>query len=171
MNLQIRSAALVGAAALLGGAALAGCSSDSSPSSAVSSAAAAIGSKASELASSAGALASSAASAVASAEAAASSAVADVTGGLDAAGDVKLGTPVTSSDGKVEVPITVANGQGDPQKYLVQVDFQDASGNRLDTVVVTVPEVPAGGTAQATATSNRSLSGQVKAVVSRAVRY
>ncbi|MEV8093361.1 FxLYD domain-containing protein [Kitasatospora sp. NPDC085879] len=171
MNLQIRSAAVLGAAVVLGGAALTGCSSDSSPSSVASSAAAAIESKASELASSAGGLASSAASAVASAEAAASSAVADITGGLDATADVKLGTPVTSSDGKLEVPITVSNTQSDPQKYVVQVDFQDSSGNRLDTVAVTVPDVPAGGTAQATAQSNRALTGQVKATVARALRY
>ncbi|GJF28659.1 hypothetical protein KNE206_13590 [Kitasatospora sp. NE20-6] len=171
MNRRIRSTALLGTAVVLGGAVLAGCSSDSSPSSVASSAAAAVQSKASELASAASGLASSAASAVASAEAAASSAVAAVKGGLDADEDVELGDPVTGSDGRTDVPITVTNHASQGYRYTLQIDFEDASGNRLDTVVVNVPEVAAGASAQATARSNRTLSGDVKVSVARALRY
>lgn len=171
MNHQIRLTALLGTAVLLGGGALAGCSSDGTPASTVSSAAAAVQSKASELASAAGGAASAVASAVASAEAAASSAVANVKGGLDAASDVKLGDPAAASEGRMEVPVTVTNSGSQGYRYTVQVDFEDASGNRLDTVVVNVPEVAAGASAQATARSNRSLSGDVKASVARALRY
>jgi hypothetical protein len=175
MKHRIRSTAGPAVAVLAAGVALAGCSSGSTPSSAVSSAAAAVRSKASELASEAssavGGLASSAQSALASAEAAASSAVAGVQGGLDAKADVTLGTAVTDADGKTDVPVTVVNHDSQPRTYTIQVDFKDASGNRLDVSVLTVPEVAAGATAQATATSNRKLTGDVKVSVGAALRY
>lgn len=189
-----RALAAVLGAAVLGGAALAGCSSDSSPSSAVSSAAAAVGSGiegaasaaasaagsalasaagglSSAAASIAGGISSSAASAAASAQAAASSAISGIKGGLDAKGDVALGAVSTASDGKAEVPITVSNHEQQANRYVVQVNFTDGSGNVLDATVVNVPDVAAGQSAQATARSNRDLTGSVKAVVANAVRY
>ncbi|MFD0261293.1 FxLYD domain-containing protein [Kitasatospora indigofera] len=183
--------ALAGAAAAvtamaLGTAALAGCSSDSTPSSAVSAVASAAQSALSAAASAAqsalasgasaaqSALASGAsefASAAASAEAAASSALASVKGGLEAKGDLTLGDVTTDSQGRAQVQLTVKNGQSQSYRYSVQVNFTDQSGNVLDATVVSVPEVAAGQSAQATAVSNRDLSGDVKAVVARAVRY
>ncbi|MCX5213197.1 hypothetical protein OG689_28690 [Kitasatospora sp. NBC_00240] len=188
-------AALAGAAAALaamalGTAALAGCSSDSTPSGAASavasaaqSALSAVASAAqsalasgasaaqSALASGASEFASEAASAAASAQAAASSALAGVKGGLEAQGDVTAGDVTTDSQGRAQVQLTVKNGQSQSYRYSVQVNFTDQSGNVLDATVVSVPEVAANQTAQATAVSNRELSGDVKAVVVRAVRY
>ncbi|BAJ28253.1 hypothetical protein KSE_24370 [Kitasatospora setae KM-6054] len=160
------------AAALLGGAALAGCSSDGSPSPAVSSALDGAKSAVASAASSAtAAVGSAAASLGASAQAAASSALASVKGGLDAKDDVVLGKTTTGSDGKLSVPLTVTNHGSQAGKYTIQVNFDDASGNLLDAVVVSVPEVAAGASAQATAESNRSLEGGVTPVVANALRY
>ncbi|MFJ9517570.1 hypothetical protein ACIRPK_04755 [Kitasatospora sp. NPDC101801] len=160
---------LVVGAVVAGGLVLTGCSSDGgSASSAVQSGASALASAAS---SAANGFASSASSAAASAGAAASSALASVKGGLDANGDVALGTLVTDADGKSDVPLTVTNRTSQPYRYTIQVSFEDGSGNLLDAAVVTVPEVAAGGTAQATAKSNRKLDGTVTAKVGSALRY
>ncbi|GAA2829107.1 hypothetical protein GCM10010441_61950 [Kitasatospora paracochleata] len=162
-------AAGVGSAAL----ALSGCSSSGgSTNPAVSSAVAGVQSAASSaLGGLASAGTSAFASAASSAAAAASSALASVKGGLDAKDEVTLGSVSATSDGRVQVPLTVNNKESQGYKYTVQVNFNDASGNLLDVTVVTVQEVPAGGTGQATATSNRDLSGTVTATVERAVRY
>ncbi|BFV59513.1 hypothetical protein KCMC57_up46170 [Kitasatospora sp. CMC57] len=156
---------LVVAAVVAGGLVLTGCSSDggSLPSS--------VQSGASALASAANSLASVASSAAASAEAAASSALASVKGGLDAKGDVTVGGVVTDSDGKVSVPVTVTNRTSQPYKYTIQISFEDGSGKLLDAAVLTVPEVAAAGTAEATAKSNRKLDGTVTAKVGSALRY
>ncbi|MER8182778.1 hypothetical protein [Kitasatospora sp. NPDC094015] len=175
-----RLAAVALVAAVLGGVALSGCSSDSSPSPAVSSAlqsglsaaASAAQSLASGATSGAASVAASvAASAVSSAQAAASSALSSVKGGLDAKSDISLGGVTPASDGRLQVPLTVKNGGSQAYQYTVQVNFKDQSGNLLDVVVLTVPEVAAGGTAQSTATSNRTLSGNVTAEVASALRY
>lgn len=172
MKRSTRAAAGWTAAALLGGAALAGCSSDGSPSPAVSSVLSQAQSAVASAASSAtAALGSAAASLGASAQAAASSALASVKGGLDAKDDVVLGTATTGSDGKLSVPLTVTNHRSQAGKYTIQVNFQDGSGNLLDAVVVNVPEVAAGASAQATARSNRDLTGTVTPVVANALRY
>ncbi|MFD8479791.1 hypothetical protein [Kitasatospora sp. NPDC059673] len=169
MKRQIRVAALCAAAALLGSAALAGCTSSGKPSPAVTSA---VGSAAeSALASATAALGSAAASLGASAQAAASSALASVKGGLNVKGDVTLGTVTTESDGKLSVPVTVTNHGSQAGKYVIQVNFDDASGNLLDATVLSVPEVAPGATAQATAHSNRSLNAPVTPVVANALRY
>ncbi|MEV4559801.1 hypothetical protein AB0K51_22775 [Kitasatospora sp. NPDC049285] len=176
MKRSMRAAATGAAAVLLGGAAVTGCSSDGSPSPAVSSvlqsAQSAIGSAANSAASGLASAASSALTgAASSALAGASSALAGVKGGLDAKTDVTLGSPATDSDGKVTVPVTVVNHGTQPGKYTIQVNFDDASGNLLDAAVVTVPETAVGATAQATARSNRTLTGTVTPVVANAVRY
>ncbi|MER5864354.1 hypothetical protein [Kitasatospora sp. NPDC002040] len=156
---------LVVGAVVAGGLVLTGCSSDGgSPSKALESGASA-------LSSAANSFASAASSAAASAEAAASSALASVKGGADAKGDVSLGTVVTDGDGKVSVPVTVSNHGTGPGKYTVQITFADSSGGILDVAVLNVPEVAAGGTGQATATSNRKLDGTVTAKVGAALRY
>jgi outer membrane murein-binding lipoprotein Lpp len=156
---------LVMGAVVAGGLVLTGCSSDGgSPSSAVQSGASA-------LASAANSLASAATSAAASAEAAASSALASVKGGLDAKDDVALGSVAADPDGKSSVPVTVTNKTSQSYKYTIEVSFEDGSGKLLDAAVVTVPEVAAGGTAQATAKSNRKLDGTVTAKVGSALRY
>ncbi|MFD7641044.1 FxLYD domain-containing protein [Kitasatospora sp. NPDC059795] len=172
MERQIRAVAGLAAAVLLGSAALTGCTSSGNPTPAASSA---LEGGKSALASAAGSatakIGSAAASAGESAQAAASSALASVKGGLNAKGDVSLGSATTESDGKLSVPVTVTNHGSQPGKYTIQVNFDDASGNLLDATVVTVPEVAAGATAQATAHSNRSLNAPVTPVVANALRY
>ncbi|MGW4381574.1 FxLYD domain-containing protein [Kitasatospora sp. NPDC004531] len=172
MERRLRTAAAWTAAVLLGSAALAGCTSNGKPSAEVSSALQnATSALASAAASATAKIGSAAASAGESARAAASSALADVKGGLNATGDVALGSATTDADGKLSVPLTVTNHGSQPGKYTIQVNFDDASGNLLDATVVNVPEVAAGATAQATARSNRSLNGPVTAVVANALRY
>ncbi|MFD5463552.1 FxLYD domain-containing protein [Kitasatospora sp. NPDC127059] len=169
------------AAAVLGSAVLAGCSSGKSVSSSASSAAGEAQKLASAAASAASALASAAGGvggAISSAEAeassaisAASSAVAGIKGGLDAKGDVSVGSVSTGSDGKPQVQLTVTNHGQQSYRYVIQVNFTDGSGKLLDATAVTVDDVAAGGSAQATAHANRDLSGTVKAEVANAVRY
>jgi hypothetical protein len=67
--------------------------------------------------------------------------------------------------------VTVTNSASSQKSYAVQVNFRDKSGNLLDTVVVTVSDVAAGASKDATARSNRTLSGDVTADVARAVRH
>ena len=153
---------------------LAGCSSGSNPTSAASSAVAAARSAASALASAAGGLGSAAASAagdLGSAASAASSAFAGIKGGVDAKSDVQLGTVVTASDGRADVPLTITNHGSKNYRYTVQINFEDQSGSLLDVVVVTAPEVARGSSTQSTARSHRTLSGTVTATVGAALRY
>ena len=150
------TAALLAALALTGLTGLTGCSDDDSPSS--------VASKVASAASRAG-------DAVSSATAEAGRRFDDIKNGVDAGDDVRLGTPATASDGRTTVEVTVANRAGSAKSFAVQVDFTDAGGKLLDTVVVTVRDVPAGGSGKGTAHSTRDLSGDVRAKVSRAVRY
>ncbi|KOU63903.1 hypothetical protein ADK57_20465 [Streptomyces sp. MMG1533] len=139
---------------------LTGCSDDDSPSDAVSRAASAARSAGAE-----------ATAAFASATAEAGRKFDEVKGGVDAKGDVKLGIPATDGDGRTKVEVTVDNTVGSTRSFLVQVDFTDQGGNRVDTVVVTVSDVSSGESAKATARSTRKLGGEVGAKVGRAVRY
>ncbi|MDH6710553.1 phage tail sheath gpL-like [Kitasatospora sp. MAA19] len=179
---QRRSVARVLAVAVVGSAALAGCSSSGrSAGTVASSAAAAIEQGASAAASAASALASAAGGAgsvISSAEArasaavsAASSAVAGIKGGLDAKGDVSVGAVSTGPDGKAQVELTVTNHGQQSYRYVIQINFTDDSGKLQDATAVTVQDVAGGKSAQATARSNRDLSGSLKAVVANAVRY
>ncbi|MFD8598882.1 hypothetical protein ACFV1L_28155 [Kitasatospora sp. NPDC059646] len=176
MERRIGAAAGWTAAVLLASAALAGCTSEGKPTAEVSSALQGAKSALASAAESAtakigSAAASAGASAASSAAAAASSALASVKGGLNAKDDVAVGAATTGSDGKAEATLTVTNHGSQPGKYTIQVNFDDASGNLLDATVVSVPEVAAGATSQATARSNRSLNGPVTAVVANALRY
>ncbi|MCX4763570.1 hypothetical protein OG562_21920 [Streptomyces sp. NBC_01275] len=158
---------------------LTGCSDDSSPSSVASKAASAASSAVASAAQSVGgevtaaasSLAAQASEAYASATAEAGRKLDDIKGGVDVTGDVKLGTPGKDSDGRSTVEVTASNTVDSTKSFSVQVDFTDTSGNWLDTVLVTVSDVPAGKTGTATAHSNRTLSGEVKAKAARAVRY
>ncbi|GGR73752.1 hypothetical protein GCM10010269_10870 [Streptomyces humidus] len=158
------------AAAILGPAGLTGCSGDSSPSSVASQAASAAQSVGSEATAAASSLASQASKAYESATAEANRLFDEIKGGIDVKNDVKLGTPGSDGD-RTTVEVSAVNKAGSTKSFAVQVDFEDSGGNWLDTVFVTLSDVPAGKTGKATARSNRKLSGEVKAVVARAVRY
>ncbi|MFC1444104.1 hypothetical protein ABUW04_38305 [Streptacidiphilus sp. N1-10] len=155
-----RTAAGAAAAAVLAGAVLTGCGSSGAASSAVSAAQSA-----------ASGLASSARDALASASAAASSALARVKDGVDAKGDVSLGSPSTGSDGRTAVEVTVKNSDSSAHDYTVTVNFRDSGGNLLDAGVLNIDNVAAGGTGTGTVHSNRALSGTVTAEVGAALRH
>ncbi|MGW7254749.1 hypothetical protein [Streptomyces sp. NPDC054834] len=141
------------------GAGLSACSngnSSSSPTSAVSKAAS---------------FASQGASALASATAEAGNKLNEVKGGVNAKDAVTLGTPASTSDGHTTVDVTAVNKASSTKSFAVQVNFTDSGGNLLDTTVVTVSDVAAGKSGKATAQSHRKLTGQVKTVVARALRY
>ncbi|MFE9602907.1 hypothetical protein [Streptomyces hokutonensis] len=139
---------------------LTGCSDDSSPSSVASKAASAVAS-----------IGSQATAAIASATAEAGRRLDEVKNGVDAKDAVKLGTPTTDSAGRSTVEVTADNKAGSAKSFAVQVEFKDTGGNLLDTVVVTVSDVPAGKSGTGTARSNRKLSGDVRAETGTALRY
>lgn len=95
----------------------------------------------------------------------------DIQEGADVEDDVRLGGPKTDADGRTTVEVTVRNTADSAKSFAVQVNYTDPGGTLLDTAVVTVPDVPAGNSARATARSSHDLSGEVRAVVARAVRY
>ncbi|MXM64952.1 hypothetical protein GR925_16275 [Streptomyces sp. HUCO-GS316] len=151
--------------------ALAGCSDDESPSSVVSKAESAARSVGGEATAAASSLASEASEAIASATAEAGQKLDDIKGGVDAKGSITLGSPDTDSDGRTTVQVTAENTTDSAKSFTVQVNFTDENGKLLDVAVLTVSDVPADGSGKATARSNRTLSGEVKAEVARAVRY
>ncbi|MGN5635091.1 hypothetical protein [Streptomyces sp. AC154] len=128
-------------------------------------------SSASRAASAASSLASRGADAVASATAAAQDKLNSFKDGVNASGDVKTGAAATDKDGRATSKVTVRNSGDSKQSYGVQINFRDQNGNLLDSVVVTVDDVPAKATEDATARSNRKLDGDVKAEVGKALRH
>jgi hypothetical protein len=159
--------AVLTAVVALGSTGLTGCSGNNGTSSTASKAAS-VGAQATSAVAS---LASQASEAIASATAEAGRRLGEVKNGVDAKDAVKLGTPSTDADGRTTVQVTADNTAGSTKSFAVQVDFKDQSGNLLDTVVVTVKDVPAGKSGTATARSNRKLSGAVKTEVGTALRY
>jgi hypothetical protein len=150
---------------------LTACSDDSSPSD-IASKAASAGSKAASVVSEAASAATQAGDALASATAEAGRRFDELKNGVDAKGEVKLdGTTSAGSDGHATVKLTVTNPTSSAKDYVVQIDFDDQSGNRLDTTVVTVDDIAGGASKDATAASNRALTGDVRTVVARAVRH
>ncbi|WP_406218129.1 FxLYD domain-containing protein [Streptomyces canus] len=147
------TAALLTTLALTG---LTACSDDESPSS--------VASKVASAASRAG-------EAVSSATAEAGRRFDDIKSGVDARNDVRLGAPATASDGRTTVEVTATNSADSAKSFTVEVDFTDRNGKLLDAVVLTVSDVPAGGTGKGTARSTHDLSGDVRAKVPRAVRH
>ncbi|MFP3989026.1 FxLYD domain-containing protein [Streptomyces sp. E11-3] len=95
----------------------------------------------------------------------------DIKGGVNAKDAVRLGSTGTDGDGRTTVPVTAENTEGSQKSFAVQVNFRDEGGNLLDAVVVTVSDVPAGQSGEATARSSRKLSGEVKAEVGAALRH
>ncbi|MFF2961163.1 hypothetical protein ACFVT1_20095 [Streptomyces sp. NPDC057963] len=138
----------------------AGCSDGGSASSAASKAASAAASAASR-----------GSDVVASATAAAGEKLKGFKNGVNAKGDVTVGTPGTGPDGHADAKVTVTNGADSAKSYAVQINFRDPKGNLLDAVVVTVDDVGPKASKEATARSNRKLSGDVEAEVGRALRH
>jgi ABC-type glycerol-3-phosphate transport system substrate-binding protein len=95
----------------------------------------------------------------------------DIQDGIDVKGDVRIGTPVAGSDGRVRAEVTARNTDDSTRSFAVQVDFKDSGGGLVDTAIVTVDHVQAGESATATARSTHALSGDVRTDVARAVRY
>ncbi|NUR59740.1 MAG: hypothetical protein HOV87_13885 [Catenulispora sp.] len=110
-------------------------------------------------------------SAASKASEAASSAIAKVKGGVDAAGDVSAGAVTIGSDGKAVTRLKVSNPTSEVHDYTVAVSFHDAGGSLVDAAVLTVSQVPANGSKDATAKSNRDLSGTITVKVTAAVRH
>ncbi|MFI8432514.1 hypothetical protein ACIGJO_01980 [Streptomyces sp. NPDC079020] len=153
----VRAVALAAALA----AAVAGCSDDGgTPSDAVS-----------QAASAASSLASKGSDAVASATAAAQDKLNEFKDGVNAKGDVDLGTVAKDDDGHATAKFTVTNSTDSAKSYAVQINFRDKGGNLLDTTVVTVDDAPPGTPKDATARSNRTLDGDVGAEVATALRH
>ncbi|MEV4784458.1 hypothetical protein [Streptomyces tuirus] len=148
------------AMALALSAALTGCGGDGTPSDAASKAESAVAS-----------IASGASEAIESATAEAGRRLDDIQDGIDVKDDVRVGTPVTGSDGRVRAEVTVRNSDDTTRSFAVQVDFKNSEGDLVDTAIVTVDHVQAGESATATARSTHDLSGDVRADVARAVRY
>ncbi|MGX1548731.1 FxLYD domain-containing protein [Streptomyces adustus] len=153
-------------------AALTGCSgggnTSTTPASKAASAVASAGARATAAISS---LAAQATEAISSATAEAGRRLGEVKNGIEAKDDVQLGTPATAADGRTTVGITVKNTADSTKSFAVQVVFKDSGGKLVDTVVVTVSDVPAGKTGTATARSTHNLSGEVKTEVGSALRY
>ncbi|WP_149548026.1 FxLYD domain-containing protein [Streptomyces marokkonensis] len=95
----------------------------------------------------------------------------EFTRGLDVRDDVSLGAPTVPADGRASVEVTVRNTDDSARSFLVQVDFRDADGDLVDVALVTVDDVAAGGSAQATARGTHDLSFDARPEVARAVRY
>ncbi|MGW2781074.1 hypothetical protein ACWC3X_07435 [Streptomyces populi] len=166
----VRLALAVSAVAALA-AQLTACSDDSTPSGTASKAASAA-SRAASAVSEAASAATEAGDALASATAEAGRKFDEFKNGADAKNEVKTaGTASPGSDGRVTAEVTATNPTSSAKSYVVQVDFRDQSGNLLDTTVVTLDDVPAGGSKNATARSNRSLTGDVRIDVARAARH
>ncbi|MFJ7417087.1 FxLYD domain-containing protein [Streptomyces uncialis] len=144
---------------------LTGCSDDGgTPASTVSNAASAVASVGASLASSA-------ADSVSAAAADAQKKLDDITDGVDARDEVTLSGRAADDGGRATVPFTVRNTADSAKSFGVQVNFKDADGNLVDTVVVSVKDVAAGATKDATARGTHQVSGEVTAEVATAVRY
>ncbi|WP_371098365.1 hypothetical protein [Streptomyces sanglieri] len=128
-------------------------------------------STASKAASAAASVASRGSDVVASATAAAGEKMKNFKNGVNAKGDVALSSTGTDGNGRATAKVTVTNSADAKKSYAVQVNFRDGSGNLLDTAVVTVDDVGAKSSKDATVRSNRKLSGEVKAEVGQALRH
>ncbi|MGW0500519.1 hypothetical protein ACWD0Z_35345 [Streptomyces sp. NPDC003007] len=156
-----RRRATEGAALVLAvSAVLAGCGGAESPADTARKAESAVGS-----------IASQAPEAIESATAEAGRRLDAIQGGTDVEDDVRTGSPVIGSDGRARAEVTVRNTDDAPRSFAVQVDFRNAGGDLVDTVIVTVDHVQAGHSATATARSTHDLPGEARAEVARALRY
>lgn len=94
----------------------------------------------------------------------------EVKDGINATGDVKAGAPSTDGDRTV-AEITATNPTDKTADYTVLVNFRDADGNFLDSVVLNINGVAAGRSKAGTARSNRTLSGAAEAQIAQALRH
>ncbi|MFD3516871.1 hypothetical protein [Streptomyces sp. NPDC058657] len=165
-----RAAGAAVLAALLAFSASACSDGDKSPAQMVSNATQKAGDAAASATAKAGEMGEKAKESYASASASASARMNEVRDGMDAKGEVAVGEVKTDED-RSAAEVTASNKQDKEQSFVVQVNFRDDGGNLLDTVVVTVKDVAAGKEATAVATSNRNLSGKVKAEIAKALRH
>ncbi|MEE1817891.1 hypothetical protein PUR59_23080 [Streptomyces sp. SP18ES09] len=94
----------------------------------------------------------------------------EIKDGVNAGGDVSAGP--TSADGDRTVStITATNPKDKKADYTVMVNFRDADGNLLDSVVLDIDGVEPGKSKTGTARSNRTLSGTPKAEIGQALRH
>ncbi|MCH0568582.1 hypothetical protein I3F60_04790 [Streptomyces sp. MUM 136J] len=124
-----------------------------------------------EVTAAASSLASQGASALASATAEVGRTLESIKNSVDAKDDVKLGAPSTDDSGRTTVTVTADNTADSEKSFAVQVNFRNGDGTLLDVVVVTVADVAAGSSGEATARSTHTLTGTVKAEVGTALRY
>ncbi|MFI8963375.1 FxLYD domain-containing protein [Streptomyces sp. NPDC053493] len=90
--------------------------------------------------------------------------------GVDAKDEVKAG-PAGQDGDRTVAEITATNPKDKTADYTVRVDFRDAGGNLLDTVVLNIDDVPPGQSRTGRARSNRSLGGDTTAGVAQALRH
>ncbi|MFE2865870.1 hypothetical protein [Embleya sp. NPDC059259] len=108
--------------------------------------------------------------ALSSASAAAASKLAEIKGGLDATADATVG-PIRADGDRTTAEVTVDNKTTKTADYTLSVEFRDAGGKLLDTVVLNIDKVEAGKQAKGTAKSNRKLTDPSKAEIGQAVRH
>jgi hypothetical protein len=101
----------------------------------------------------------------------AASAFAEAKGAADATSDVRAAAVYADPGGRAVSQLTVSNPTAGTHDYTVSVTFDNASGDLIDTVVVSVRAVPAHSSAIATAQSDRPLNGAVIAKITAALRH
>ncbi|MBD0708982.1 MULTISPECIES: hypothetical protein [unclassified Streptomyces] len=94
----------------------------------------------------------------------------EIKDGVNATKDVSAG-PARADGDRTVADVTAANPKDEKADYTVLVTFRDAQGNFLDSVVLGIDGVPPHGSKTGTARSNRTLSGEIKADVSQALRH
>ncbi|MFE0464302.1 FxLYD domain-containing protein [Kitasatospora sp. NPDC058965] len=95
-----------------------------------------------------------------------------VQGGGNALGDVVItGVPHPTSGGLHAAIVTITNSTGGTLSYAVQVNFNDASGQMVDSTVVWAENLPAGQRAQPVAFSSKPADLALVPVAVKAQRY
>ncbi|MEU8134824.1 hypothetical protein [Streptodolium elevatio] len=95
----------------------------------------------------------------------------DFKNGVDAKNQVQVGQTVKDADGRFSVPVTVANTGDKEADFLIQIEFRDASGDMVDTIVMNIDNVAPGQQGDGTARSHVKPAENVTAQVSRALRH
>lgn len=91
--------------------------------------------------------------------------------GINAKDDVRIDGASPDPEGHAVAKLRVHNTDtADQKSFVILVLFKDPSGSVQDATVVTVADVAAGATVDATARSNRRLSDST-AEISSAIRY
>ncbi|HSA53462.1 MAG TPA: hypothetical protein VLH10_25545 [Yinghuangia sp.] len=95
----------------------------------------------------------------------------DITDGIDAKNDVKVGSVTIDGDGRATAEVTATNTGDSSADFLIQVEFRKPNNDLADTVVLTVKDVAPGKTGTGTARSHFDLDSNVTASVPRALRH